>query len=107
MLYNVVLFSAVKQNESAIHKYTPRQLSGKEFIGNPYRQGMWVGSLGWEDPLKKDMATHSSILALTLPWTPLPKSLQLGFLFITFICFLSHLSSPVNEGGIPSVVCLV
>ena len=52
------------------------------------------------------MATHSSILAWRLPWIPLPISLQLGFLFITFICFLSHLSSTVNEGGIPSVVCL-
>ena len=70
-----MLFSAVKQNESAIHKYTPRQLSGKEFIGNPYRQGMWVGSLGWEDPLKKDMATHSSILAWRISWTEEPVRL--------------------------------
>ena len=29
----------------------------------------WVGSLGWEDPLKKGMATHSSILAWRIPWT--------------------------------------
>ena len=28
-----------------------------------------VQSLGWEDPLKKKMATHSSILAWTIPWT--------------------------------------
>ena len=28
-----------------------------------------VGSLGWEDPLEKEMATHSSILAWTIPWT--------------------------------------
>ena len=33
---------------------------------------MWetrVGSLGWEDPLEKGMATHSSILAWRIPWT--------------------------------------
>ena len=30
---------------------------------------MWVQSLGWEDPLEQEMATHSSILAWELPWT--------------------------------------
>ena len=29
----------------------------------------WVGSLGWEDPLEKGKATHSSILAWRIPWT--------------------------------------
>ena len=29
-----------------------------------------VQSLGWEDPLEKGMATHSSILAWRIPWTP-------------------------------------
>ena len=29
----------------------------------------WVPSLGWEDPLEKGMATHSSILAWGTPWT--------------------------------------
>ena len=29
----------------------------------------WVRSLGWEDPLEKEMATHSSILAWKIPWT--------------------------------------
>ena len=29
----------------------------------------WVRSLGWEDPLEKRMATHSSILAWRIPWT--------------------------------------
>ena len=36
----------------------------------------WVRSLGWEDPLKKEMATHSSILACEIPWTEEPGSLQ-------------------------------
>ena len=31
-----------------------------------------VRSLGWEDPLKKEMATHSSILALEIAWTEEP-----------------------------------
>ena len=29
----------------------------------------WVRSLGWEDPLEKGKATHSSILAQRIPWT--------------------------------------
>ena len=32
-------------------------------------QEMWVQSLGQEDPLEKEMATHSSILAWEIPWT--------------------------------------
>ena len=35
----------------------------------PAVQETWVQSLGWEDPLKKEMATHSSILAWKISWT--------------------------------------
>ena len=35
----------------------------------PAMQGTGVQSLGWEDPLEKGMATHSSILAWRIPWT--------------------------------------
>ena len=37
---------------------------------------MWVRSLGWEDPLEKEMATHSSILAWEIPWTEEPGGLH-------------------------------
>ena len=36
----------------------------------------WVQSLGWEDLLEKEMATHSSILAWKVPWTQEPGRLQ-------------------------------
>ena len=36
----------------------------------------WVRSLGWEDPLEKEMATHSRILAWRIPWTEEPVGLQ-------------------------------
>ena len=36
----------------------------------------WVRSLGWEDPLEKEMVTHSSILAWRIPWTEKPGRLQ-------------------------------
>jgi len=35
----------------------------------------WVRSLGWEDPLEKETATHSSILAGKIPWTEEPGGL--------------------------------
>ena len=35
----------------------------------PAMQETWVRSLGWEDPLEKGKATHSSILAWRIPWT--------------------------------------
>ena len=35
----------------------------------PAKEETWVRSLGWEDPLQKGKATHSSILAWRIPWT--------------------------------------
>ena len=37
---------------------------------------MWVQALGWEDPLENEMVTHSSTLALKVPWTEEPGGLQ-------------------------------
>ena len=39
-------------------------------------QEMEVLSLGWEDPLEKEMASHSSILAWKIPWTEEPGEPQ-------------------------------
>ena len=42
----------------------------------PATQETWVRSLGQEDPLKKELTTHSSILAWRIPWTEKPGGLQ-------------------------------
>ena len=42
----------------------------------PAMQETGVRSLGWEDPLEKGLATHSSILAWRVPWTEEPGRLQ-------------------------------
>ena len=42
----------------------------------PALQEIWVLSLGWEDPLDKEMVTRSSILAWRIPWTEEPGGLQ-------------------------------
>ena len=39
-------------------------------------QGMWVQSLGQEDPLEEEMATHFGIAAWKIPWTEKPGGLQ-------------------------------
>ena len=46
-----------------------QRLSGEE-------TAMQGPSLGWEDPLEEEMATHSSILAWEIPWTEEPDGLQ-------------------------------
>ena len=42
----------------------------------PAMQEIWVQFLDWEDPLEKEMATHSSILAWKILWTEKPGELQ-------------------------------
>ena len=42
----------------------------------PAIQETQVQSLGWEDPLEEEMATHSSILARRIPWTVEPRGVQ-------------------------------
>ena len=42
----------------------------------PAVQATWVQSLGQEDPLEKEMATHSSMLAWKIPWTEEPGGFQ-------------------------------
>ena len=42
----------------------------------PAMRETWVRFLGLEDPLEKEMATHSSILAWKIPWTEEPGGLQ-------------------------------
>ena len=44
--------------------------------GKPAMQESQVQSLGWEDPLEKEMATHSDILAGKIPWTEEPGGLR-------------------------------
>ena len=47
-------------------------LGGSAIRNSPAMQETWVRFLGQEDPLEKEMATHSSILAWRIPWTEAP-----------------------------------
>jgi len=51
--------------------------SAAQTVNNlPAVRETWVRSLGQEDPLEKEMATYSSILAWRIPWTEEPGGLQ-------------------------------
>ena len=47
----------------------PASLVAQMVKNLPAMRETWVRFLGWEDPLEKEMATHSSILAWRIPWT--------------------------------------
>ena len=51
-------------------------LGGSDSKESACNMGDWAQSVGWEDPLEKGMATHSSILAWRIPWTEEPGRLQ-------------------------------
>ena len=69
----------------------------------PAMQETWVGSLGWEGPLEKGKATHSSILAWRIPWTIQSMELQrVGHDWATSL----H-EKNINNYYMPSNVCLV
>ena len=52
-------------------------LIAKSVKNLPSGQETWVWSLGWEDPLEKEMATHSRIFAWRIPWTDEPGRLHI------------------------------
>ena len=67
--YLISLFRSVLCNYGSSHV-------AKRLKSLPLMQETWVRFLGWEDPLEKEMATHSSILAWRIPWVEKPGGLQ-------------------------------
>ena len=65
----------------------------------PIMRETWVQSLGWENLLENDMATHSSILAWKIPWTEEPSRLQ-----STGLQRVRHVFNP-NNNPISWVLC--
>ena len=56
----------------------------------PAVQETWVQSLGWEDPLEKEMATHSSILAWKISWTEKPGRLHNASIYISYCLEIAY-----------------
>ena len=57
----------------------------------------WVQSLGWEDPLEKGKAIHSSILAWRIPWTKSMGSQRVGHDWVTFIFTMDSARASVDD----------
>ena len=94
----------VNSNKKVVFPSAPRgsYLSDKTVKNVPAMQETPARSLGWEDPLEKDMATHSSILPWRIPWTQeLGKLQSMGsqkvgtwlsdwhFHFHSLLCFIT------------------
>ena len=60
----------------------------------------WVWSLGWEDPLEKETATHSSILAWRIPWT-----IPWGYKELDTTGWLSHQGTADSSGALRVCFC--
>ena len=63
----------------------------------PAMQEMWVQSLGPEDPMEKEMATHSSVLAWRIPWTEKP-----GWNWLNLVWMSSLETAVAPEENIPA-----
>ena len=79
MNYNIVLTTAIQQNDSIIytHTHTHTHIYTTSLVAQTVKRlsTMWetqLRSLGWEDPLEKEMAIHSSTIAWKIPWTEEP-----------------------------------
>ena len=73
MLYWFLLYNKVNRH---IYTYIWTSLVAQMVKHLPAMWETWVRSLGWEDPLEKEKATHSSTLAWKSPWTEEPGRLQ-------------------------------
>ena len=71
--------AAREKNTGSPVKYALCNIGGsvvKNRLPMQKTQEMWVQSLGWEDPLGKEMAPHPSLLAWKIPWIEEPGGLQ-------------------------------
>ena len=74
LVLSFIVQSEVSQKEK--DKYGVLTLEAQRFKHLPAMRETWVRALGWEDPLEKEMAIHSSTIAWKIPWTEVPGRLQ-------------------------------
>ena len=71
-----ILSAALSQHHLEVTQLEFPSLVAQMVKHLPAMRETWVRSLGWEDLLEKEMATHSSTLAWRIPWTEEPGRLQ-------------------------------
>ena len=70
------MWKVTQGHQQLTHFYCTCSMVAQMVKNLPAMPETWIGSLGLEDSLEKEMATHSSILAWRIPWTEEPGSLQ-------------------------------
>ena len=68
----LIFTQIIPENDNRDHSLIWASLVAQRVKCLPAMWETWVRSLGWEDPLKKEMTTHSRILAWKIPWTEKP-----------------------------------
>ena len=95
-----------------LYTHTYRALLVAQMVKNsPAMRETWIWSLGWEEPMKKGTAIHSSILAWRIPWTKEPGRVQFmgsqrvghdwatfTYIYIYAYIFVQHAISLVCSG---------
>ena len=77
MCQQICVFSLVTTLTAVCYYLNYRASLEAQMVKNqPAMRETWARSLGWEDPLEKGMATHSSILGWSIPWAEEPGGLQ-------------------------------
>ena len=74
LIFSVLLFKVSKSGK--LNTSSGISLVVQLVKNLPAMQDTWVQSPGWEDPLEKGKATHSSVLAWRIPWTVQSMGLQ-------------------------------
>ena len=70
-------YNRLVRDAPLIRRHLDKTQNGGSMVKNLLAmQEIWVQSLGWEDPLEKEMATHSNNLAWEIPWTEEPDGLH-------------------------------
>ena len=72
----LAVIHGVAKSRTRLSKWTELNWVAQRVKCPPAKRETWVQSLDWEDPLEKEMATHSSTLAWKIPWTEEPGRLQ-------------------------------
>ena len=76
LLVERCMWKVTQGHQLPMHFYHPCSMVAQMVKNLPVMPETWVQCLGLEDPLEKEMATHSSILAWRIAWTEEPGGLQ-------------------------------
>ena len=97
--FHLLIWTLIETDNCNKTCWTQASLVAQPVKNLPATQENWVPSLGWEDPLEKGKAAHSSILAWRIPWTVQSMGSQrVGHDWATFTFMLCWPPPPWSRG---------